>query len=69
VVRQRAPGRCGSCSTDDRPESLAVPVLRSDGDTSSLDGATGGAALGAGARAPPNVGLAPSGIGDAGTGR
>ena len=44
-----------------------MPELRSDGETSSLDGATGGAARGA--RGAPIVGLAPSGIGDAGTGR
>ena len=47
--RQRAPGRCGSGSTDDRPDS-AVPAVRSDGDVNSLDGATGGAAPGAALR-------------------
>jgi hypothetical protein len=45
-----------------------VPELRSDGDTSSLDGATGGVAPGA-RGIPPIAGLLPSGIGDAGTGR
>lgn len=64
--RQRAPGRTGSGSLDERPESIGVTGVRSDGGVSSLGGeAIGGVAIGADGL---SLGIARSGMLPAGTG-